>query len=159
MAWSEPKTNWSESDFATVVDMNRIFQNAEWLDSHEDYEHIFVENDIVQLAEWSAMKDKVIAIAELEQLIYNTPDNRASADNFNNVEDILKRAKRQNDARWNMYKYNHYAGQGFSASNYQIYCGGHVKDIHDEKYNMYKYNHYAGSYRVNSGIYVGGYLR
>lgn len=157
MAWTTPKTNWSEGDMATTEDMNRIFNNAEWLDSHEDYPHVFVENDIVQLADWSAMKDKVIAIAELEQLIYSTPDNRASFDNFNNVEDILARAKAQNDARWNMYKYNHYAGQGFR-SGYHIYCGGHVKDINGERENMRKYNHFAGSYRVNNGIYAGGYL-
>lgn len=158
MAWIEPKTNWTPDDMATAEDMNRIFGNIEWLDTHDDYPHVFTEADIVELQEWSEIKDKLIRVATQEEYIFSEPDNRAAYDNFNNVEDILEKIKPQNDARWNMHKANHYSGQGFTAG-YQIHCGGHIKDIHDEKYNMYKYNHYCGSYRANSGIRTGGHLR
>lgn len=157
MAWLEPKTNWTPDDMATAEDMNRIFGNIEWLDTHDDYPHIFTEADIVGLQEWSAIKDKLIRIATQEEYEFSEPDNRAAYDNFNNIENILEKIKLQNDARWGMWKYNHYCGK--YRVNCGIRCGGNVRDIHDERYNMWKYNHYAGSYRVNSGIRVGGHTR
>lgn len=157
MAWTTPKTNWMPFDMATAEDMNRIFNNVRWLKSHSDYEKTFIENDIVTLKEWEEMTGDLIQIAMAEELDFSEPDSRSTYDNLNNVEDILARAKGQNDARWNMYLYNHFSGQGFT-SGYQIYCGGHERDLYGYIINMRKYNHYAGSYRLGSGIYSGGYL-
>lgn len=111
MAWTTPKTDWTEADRCTATDMNRINANVEYLMAHADPTEHYTAYDIVSIENWRSMKNKVIALAAMVGMILEPPDDRATFDNFNRMESIIEQLKQPVDLRYKQRLANRYSGQ------------------------------------------------
>ena len=124
MAWQTPKTNWAANDKCTVDDMNRIVNNIQFLIDGQDATFSFTSNDIVTLAQWQDIINRVVALCDESKIDYMKPSTFATYNNFNIVEGLIRDVKALRDRIPNMAKYNHYAGQRYYAGS-GINSGGY----------------------------------
>lgn len=121
MAWITPKTDWSELDRCTYVDMNRIMGNLNEL-AGTSLKTDYNNDDIISESEWSDIVDTVNGLIVSEH--YHTedvPTMDANAINFNIVEGLTQEIKDWIELRAKQHEAAPYAGEGYIVNDYDLF--------------------------------------
>ena len=89
MAWQTPVTDRGEGAFCLPSDLNRIGGNINYL-LGTSLKTDFVANDFLTLAQWRAITTNTINACNTYGIFYTEePSDLMTAENFNNVENLL----------------------------------------------------------------------
>lgn len=124
MAWIEPKTDWSDIDTCSYVDINRIANNINEL-AGTSLKADYTQDDMVARTEWQAIVHNVKQLAEDEK--YETddiPDMSCTARNLNLVEGLTKAVYDWIDLKEHQHVADIYAGDDLYAADYDQYARG-----------------------------------
>lgn len=124
MAWIEPKRDWTETDYCSYEDMNRIAGNLNELGG-TNLRSNYTQDDVVPRSQWTAIVSAVNNLIETEG--YTTdgvPDMSMTALNFNVVEGLTKEVKDWIDLKEHQHVADIYAGDDLYAADYDQYARG-----------------------------------
>lgn len=118
MIWQIPRTDWSANDFVIPEDMNRISGNINYLYQQAILKEDYTANDIVTIEQWNAIIQAIATLVKSIGLERQSPGLQVTADNFNDVEDIIAQMKERLDLIFNQVEANIYAGDDLYPSDF-----------------------------------------
>lgn len=92
MAWTTPKTDWSDADMFTYDDINRQAGNINYLLPGANLKDDYTQDDVITLSEWEALLDALQTLIDTTEFTLDGdfPDTSTTGLNFNNVEDLTQ---------------------------------------------------------------------
>lgn len=118
MIWQIPRTDWSANDFVIPEDMNRISGNINYLYQQAILKEDYTANDIVTIEQWNAIIQAIATLVKSIGLERQSPGLQITADNFNDVEEIIAQMKERLDLIFNQVEANIYAGDDLYPSDF-----------------------------------------
>lgn len=124
MAWTEPKTDWSDDDFFTYEDINRITGNINYLYPAAALKSDYSARDILTLDDWNSV---ITALGILKAALGTggeLPESETSSSVFNTAESLLSALK----VRYDLIALNaaatQYCGQAYASETPEAYSRG-----------------------------------
>ena len=117
MAWIEPKTDWTDADFVTYQDMNRIMGNINYLLPSANLKDDYTQNDFVKAAEWAALLNAMNILAQSMLLSLAVPGSDMTSSTFNDVESMSLMLKERQDLIFAQEVATIYAGDGYMSAD------------------------------------------
>lgn len=108
--WIYPRTDWAPNDRFTPTDMNRICGDINYLTGVDNLRTNWTQDDILDRADWQAVKNTVNALAIAVKLTHIAVTDALTSDNIDNLETIISKLKDPIDLRLAQRKATRYCG-------------------------------------------------
>lgn len=124
MAWTEPKTDWSDDDFFTHEDMNRITGNINHLYPAAALKTDYGASDILNAGDWNAVVSSLSILRAALGAPGELPENETYSAVFNAAESLLNSLKIRYDLIMLNAAATQYCGQAYASEIPEAYSRG-----------------------------------
>lgn len=124
MAWTEPKTDWSDDDFFTCEDMNRITGNINHLYPAAALKTDYSTSDILTVDDWNAVISALRTLSAALGVPGEPPETETYSAAFNTAESLLDKLKVRYDIIVLNAVATQYCGQVYASEIPEAYSRG-----------------------------------
>lgn len=93
MTWTEPRTDWSNSNRFTCEDMNKITANINDIYPDANLKINYTQNDFLTATEWGDIQSKLSTLIAVTGLSAVAPGDGMTSDTFNEIGELTQRLK------------------------------------------------------------------
>lgn len=124
MAWTEPKTDWSDDDFFTYEDMNRITGNINHLYPAAELKTDYSTSNILTVDDWNSVISSLSTLRAALGVPGELPENETHSAVFNAAESLLNSLKMRYDLIILNAMAAQYCGQVYASEIPEAYSRG-----------------------------------